>query len=113
MKRKIIVPKTVSQHIEEKLKDSYFKEVYELEAERMKIAKLLVDYRIKHNLTQGELAKESGYTQQYISKIEEGVFSNIRDIAKILLAIGYRMEIRVVHVPEKESRKIKNILQSA
>lgn len=105
--------KSVREHIEDKLKDRYFKELYELETERMKIAKLLVDYRIKHNLTQEKLAKELGYTQQYVSKIEEGIFSNIRDIAKILLTIGYRMEIRTVHIPEKETRKIRNILQLA
>jgi len=104
---------SVKEHLEEKLKDPYFKELYELEVERMKIAKLLVDYRIKHNLTQAQLAGQLGYTQQYISKIEEGVFSNIRDIARILLAIGYRMEIRTVHIPEKETRKIKNMLQLA
>jgi len=105
--------KSVKEHLDSKLKDVYFRELYELEQEKMKLAKLVVDYRIKRDLTQGELANELGITQQYISKIEEGIFSNIKDVAKILLAIGYRIEIRPVHIPEKVSKRIRHKLQFA
>jgi DNA-binding XRE family transcriptional regulator len=108
MRKKLI---SVKQHLEKKLKDVYFKELYELEQEKMKLAKCIVDYRIKHNLTQAELASKLGYTQQYISKIEEGIFSNIKDVAKILLVIGVRIEFRTVHIPKEISRRIKAKLQ--
>jgi len=102
---------SVREHLENKLRDPYFKELYELEQERMKIAKLLVDYRIKNNLTQEELAKKLGITQQYISKLEEGIFSNIRDVSKILLAIGYKIEFRIINIPDRITRIIRNKLQ--
>jgi len=109
----ILKAKSVKEHLDSKLKDVYFRELYELEQERMKLAKLVVDYRIKHNLTQGELADKLGITQQYISKIEEGIFSNIKEVAKILLAIGYKIEFRPVHIPEKLSKRIRARLQLA
>lgn len=102
---------SVKEHLERKLKDPYFKELYELEQERMKIAKLFIDYRTKNNLTQGELADRLGITQQYVSKLEEGVFSNIRDVAKIVLAIGYKIEFRIINIPDKRSKIVRNKLQ--
>lgn len=103
--------KSVRGHLEQKLRDPYFKELYELEQEKMKLAKLVLDYRIQHNLTQEELADRLGITQQYISKIEEGIFSSIKDVAKILLTIGYRIEFKVIKIPNRISEKIKNKLQ--
>lgn len=103
--------KSVREHLEQKLKDPYFKELYELEQEKMKLARLVLDYRIQHNLTQVELATRLGITQQYISKIEEGIFSSIKDVAKILLALGYRIEFKVVRIHHRISERIKNKLQ--
>lgn len=103
--------KSVREHLEQKLRDPYFKELYELEQERMKIAKIFIDHRIKNDLTQEELAKKLDVTQQYVSKLEEGIFSNIRDVAKILLAIGYRLEFKIVNIPDRTSKIIRNKLQ--
>lgn len=105
--------KSIKEHLGKKLKDVYFKEIYELKEEKMKLAKRFVDYRIKHNLSQEDLAKELGVTQQYISKLEEGFFSNIKDVAKMLLAIGYKMELRTVQISAKISRRIRAKLQTA
>ncbi len=108
MRKRLI---SVKEHLRKKLKDVYFKELYELEQEKMKLAKLIVDYRIKHNLTQTELANRLGCTQQYISKIEEGIFSNIKELAKILLAIGYKIEFKTVQIPKAIRRRIRAKLQ--
>ncbi|RJP28016.1 MAG: XRE family transcriptional regulator [Candidatus Omnitrophota bacterium] len=105
--------KSVREHLDEKLKDPYFRELYELEQERMKISRLFIDYRAKNNLTQEELASKLGISQQYISKLEEGIFSNIRDVAKILLAIGYKIEFKIINIPSKISKIIRNKLQVA
>lgn len=104
---------SVKDHLDKKLKDAYFKELYELEQEKMKLAKLMVDYRMKNNLTQTDLAERLGVTQQYVSKFEEGIFGSIKTVAKILLAIGYRIEFRTVHIPKKVSDQIRSNLQLA
>ena len=86
----------VDEHLKEKLKDPYFKELYELEVEKGKIAKLILAYRIKHNLNQEQLARKLGVTQQHISKIENGDFNNISSIEKVLLSLGYHVQIKAV-----------------
>ncbi|MEW6008245.1 MAG: helix-turn-helix transcriptional regulator [Candidatus Omnitrophota bacterium] len=85
----------VNKHLEQKLKDPYFKELYELEEQKLNIVKRIIDYRVKNNLTQGQLAKKIGISQQHISKIENGEFSNIVTLEKILLAIGFKVKIEV------------------
>lgn len=95
----------VEEHLKEKLKDPYFKELYELEEEKLSIVKKIVEYRIRHNLTQDELAKKSGVSQQYISKIESGDFSNMMTLEKILLFIGLTIKFTAVPI-QKRVRKI-------
>jgi transcriptional regulator with XRE-family HTH domain len=98
--------KKVDTHLKNKLKDPYFKELYELEQQKLKIAKKIIQYRIKHNLTQRQLAKRIGITQQHLSKIENGEFSNILTLEKILLFIGYKVKIKVVPLPEQIIKRI-------
>ncbi len=88
--------RSVSEHLKEKTKDPHFRELVELEEEKAKIASLIVRYRADHHLNQGQLAKKVGVTQQYISKIEEGDFSNLATVWRVLRALGYRISIRAV-----------------
>lgn len=86
----------VKEHIIEKLKkDPGFKERYDLILQKAEIAKKIIGYRIKHNLTQAELADELGVSQQYISKIEEGHFSTLDMVENVLSHIGYRLKLKV------------------
>ena len=88
--------KKVEEHINEKLKnDPEFKERYSLILQKAEIAKKIIDYRIKHNLSQAQLADELGISQQYISKIEEGHFSTLEMVEHILSHIGYRLKLKV------------------
>jgi len=96
----------VDKHLEEKLKDPYFKELYELEEQKLDIVKRVIDYRIKHNLTQGQLAKRIGVSQQHISKIENGEFSNIATLEKILLFIGFKVRFEVVPLQKRIKEQI-------
>jgi transcriptional regulator with XRE-family HTH domain len=96
----------VDKHLEKKLKDPYFRELYELEEQKLDIVKRIVDYRIKHNLTQGQLAKKAGVSQQHISKIENGEFSNIATLEKILLFIGFKVRIEVVPLHKRIKEQI-------
>ena len=76
---------SVDKHLKEKLKDPYFKELYELEEQKLGIVKHVIDYRIKHDLNQKALADRIGVTQQHISKIESGavVTARITDTATV------------------------------
>ena len=60
----------LTNYIKERLKDPYFRELYELDAVKTKIASKILGYRIKHNLSQTRLAKQVGVSQQQISNIE-------------------------------------------
>ena len=73
--------KKVDDYIKEKLKrNPDFKARYDLIKEKVAIVKKIIAYRIQHKLSQEQLAREIGVTQQYISKIEEGEFSNLDSI---------------------------------
>jgi len=89
----------VDDYIKEKLKrNPDFKARYDLIMEKAVVVKKIIGYRIRHRLSQEQLAEEIGVTQQYISKIEEGEFSNLDTIENVLEHIGYRLKLEVVPV---------------
>jgi DNA-binding XRE family transcriptional regulator len=104
--------KRVEEHLNEKLKDPYFKELYELEEQKLDIVKKIVDYRIKNNLSQKQLAKKVNVTQQHISKIENGEFSSIVTLEKVLLAIGYTVKMEIVRLSEKVRHRVERAMHS-
>ncbi len=91
----------VDDYIKERIKkDPGFKTRYDLIKQKAAVAKTIVAYRIKHNLSQAGLAEKIGVTQQYISKIEEGEFSNLNTVENILYYTGYRLKLEVVRLPK-------------
>ncbi|MBZ0165535.1 MAG: helix-turn-helix domain-containing protein [Candidatus Omnitrophica bacterium] len=95
----------VDKHLREKLKDPYFKELYELEQQKYVIVRKIVDYRIKNKISQAGLARDVGVSQQHISKIENGEFSSILTLEKVLLYIGMTVRIKAVELaPEVKKR---------
>jgi len=100
----------VSDHLKEELKDPYFKELYELEEQKLEIVKRIIDYRIKNNLNQTQLAERAGVTQQHISKIENGEFSSVTTLEKVLLFIGYTVKIQAVPLSQKVKSQIERIV---
>ena len=102
----------VKDHLKEELKDPYFRELYELDSVKTEIAKKVIDYRIKHHLAQSQLARLVKVSQQQISYIEEGDFSNFQTIQKVLLAMGYKIKrIQIGTLSPKEKKIVKNHLQ--
>ena len=91
----------IDDYLKEKLKDPYFKELWELEEQKLKIVKKIIEYRIKHKMSQKQLAKKAKVTQQHISKIENGEFSSIFTLEKVLLLIGYTVKMRAIPLREK------------
>lgn len=98
--------RTVDDHLKEELKDPYFKELYELEQQKFSIVKNIIDYRIKHKLSQANLAKQLKVTQQHISNIESGEFSSVATLEKVLLGIGMKVRIEAVKLNPQIRKRI-------
>ena len=105
--------RTVNEHLKEKLSDSYFKELYELEQQKYNIVRKIINYRIKKGITQSDLAKEAGISQQHISKIENGEFSNIMTLEKVLLHIGMTVKMKAVELNATVKKQIKKAMATA
>jgi len=97
---------SVTEHLKEKLKDPYFRELYELEEQKLAIVKRIIGYRIKHKISQVQLAKRAAVSQQHISKIENGEFSSITTLEKVLLFIGFTVKLKVVPLQKKIREQI-------
>jgi DNA-binding XRE family transcriptional regulator len=93
-------------HLKDSLKDPYFRELYELDQVKTDVAKKIIEYRVKHDLSQTELAKKIKVSQQQISHIEEGDFSNLLTIQKVLVAIGFKIKSIVIGHLSPSERKI-------
>ncbi len=101
---------TVEDHLKEELKDPYFRETYELEKQKFAIVRKIIEYRIKNKVNQSQLAKMAGVSQQHISKIENGIFSSMLTLEKVLLCIGMTVKIKAVSLdPRTRSRVARAI----
>lgn len=104
--------KKVDDLLKEDLKDPYFKELWELEEQKLEIVKPIIEYRIKHNLTQGQLAKKIGVTQQHISNIESGEFSSVATLEKVLLFVGYKVKMEAIPLTKTVKERILRFFNS-
>ena len=57
--------------------------------------------RESRGLSQTQLARGLGLSQGEISKIENGEFSSLATVQKVLLAIGYHLAVTVVPIRRK------------
>ena len=101
---------SVRDHLKEELKDPYFKELHELSQQKLEVVKKIIAHRIKHRLSQRQLAKQIGISQQHISKIENGEFSSVATLAKVLMGIGYSVRIEAIPLSGKVKNRLKKIL---
>lgn len=101
---------TVRDHLKEELKDPYFKELHELSQQKLEVVKKIIAYRIKHKLNQRQLAKKIGVSQQHISNIENGEFSSVATLEKVLLGIGYSVRIQAVPLSGKAKNRLSKVL---
>lgn len=103
----------VRDHLKEELKDPHFKELHELSQQKLAVVKKIIAYRIKYKLNQRQLAKQIGVSQQHISNIENGVFSNVATLEKVLLGIGYSVRIQAVPLRGRARNRVSKVLSRA
>lgn len=94
--RKMMMPKTVSRHIEEEFrKNPEFRKAYDEEAARLQIGYKISRLRHMRHLSQMELAKKVATTQQTISRLEDlaNTRVNIRTLSRIAAALKAKLSI--------------------
>ncbi len=101
----------MNEHIKDKLKDPYFKELYELEQQKLGLVKKIIKYRVDNNITQEELSDQIGVTQQHISKIENCEFTDPVTLAKVLLFVGFRVHMKAEPIRSVTRKKIRRVIQ--
>jgi len=82
------------EHLNQKLKNVEFKEEYEQQKKLSELAIKIQQVRNKKGLSQAELAKLAGITQQQLSKIEHAVNGNILTYLRVLDALKYDLAIK-------------------
>ncbi len=99
MKKKVIIPETISQHIEEEYKKSpAFRRSYDEEVLLLKIAYKIAQLRKQRHITQGELAKRMGTTQQTVSRLEDSKNTrvSVHTLTRLARALNARISIDIV-----------------
>ena len=86
----------VEDHLEEKRRHPSFRELQELDEEKLKVAKVIIGARVHRRLSQAALARQLGVTQQQVSKLENGDFDNLATLQKVLTILGYQVRVSAV-----------------
>lgn len=93
--------KTLNEFMTEQLKDPEFREEYDKIQPELDVIRALVEARISQNLTQKELAAQTGIDQADISKLENGTRNPSLNLLK-RLADGMGMVLRIEFVPKRK-----------
>ncbi|WP_276796244.1 helix-turn-helix domain-containing protein [Fusobacterium gonidiaformans] len=85
------------EHLEALMKDPELKKEYEALELEYQIKRMLIDARIKKDLTQKELAELVGTKQANISRLENGNSNpSIKFLEKVANALGKKLQINFV-----------------
>lgn len=90
--------RTFQSRLREDMKDPEFKKHYQEERQALILAMKITELRNQKGLTQQELAKLMGTSQQAISRIESGDYEGftLKTLEKIAEATGMRVKIEFV-----------------
>jgi DNA-binding XRE family transcriptional regulator len=90
--------RTFQSRLKEDIKDPEFKAHYEEEKQALMLAIKIVELREKKGLSQQQLAKLMGTSQQAISRIESGEYEGftLKTLEKIAESTGMRVKIEFV-----------------
>ena len=70
------------------------RKVHEEFQARIALQQQLIDMRKAEHLTQKDVAKATGLSQQAVSRIERGTGATVNTLIKYLMGIGYKIELR-------------------
>ena len=90
--------RTFQSRLREDIKDPEFKAHYQEERQALKLAIKIAELRDQKGLSQQQLAKLMGTSQQAISRIESGEYEGftLKTLEKIAEATGMRVKIEFV-----------------
>ncbi len=90
--------RTFRSRLKEELKDAEFKVHYQKERQALKLAMKIAKLREEKGLSQQQLAKLMGTSQQAVSRIESGEYEGftLKTLEKIADATGTRIKIEFV-----------------
>ncbi|MBI4849934.1 MAG: helix-turn-helix transcriptional regulator [Nitrospirae bacterium] len=90
--------RTFRRRLREDLKDPQFRTHYRDERQALKLAMKITELREKKGLSQQELAKLMGTSQQAISRIESGEYEGftLKTLEKLAEATGTQLKIEFI-----------------
>lgn len=90
--------RTFSERLNEDLKDPEFRRHFEEEKKAIALAMKIVELRGRLGISQTELAKRMGTSQQAISRLESGEYDGftLKTLEKIAQATGAMLKIEFV-----------------
>lgn len=90
--------RTFRSRLREDLKDAEFKSHYQEERQALKLAMKIATLREKKGLSQQQMAKLMGTSQQAVSRIESGEYEGftLKTLEKIAEATGTKVRIEFV-----------------
>ena len=100
--------KRVEDHLQEKRRHPSFRELQELDEEKVKVAKVIIGARIRRRFSQAALARQLGVTQQQVSKLENGDFDNLATLQKVLTVLGYQVKVSAVPLHQVHTHTARN-----
>lgn len=84
---------TFDNHLKELMQNPEFAKGFEEEKKRLGISIEIAMQRQKLNISQTQLAKRSGITQQQVSKLERGENCNINTLFKVCNSLGMKVTL--------------------
>ena len=72
------------------------RKAYEEFQARIALQQQLIQMRKAENMTQADVARTTGLSQQAVSRIEKGKGATIQSLIKYLRGIGYRIELKKI-----------------
>jgi transcriptional regulator with XRE-family HTH domain len=85
--------KTFRKHLNKKLEDKEFKQLYDEEREMLEISIQILNARKNLGISQQELAKKAHITQQQLSRIESGMNCNLSTFLRVCHALQVKLDL--------------------